>query len=132
MAPQASRLSNLPMTSRSIRLPPIVIRTKACARTFFTTPRSRQSEVKPPLLPEDAKGATEEPQKETTKLTPRRTQAEQDAALMAAYREKFGGDVTATFEDGQATEMKRGVRKNMFRCEQLTVVDSFGADSTDI
>lgn len=47
---------------------------------------------------------------------PRLSLAEQDDALMAAYREKFGGDVTATFEDGKASEMGRAVRNNMFRC----------------
>lgn len=56
-------------------------------------------------------------QNDKTEQKPKRTQEEQDAALIAAYREKFGGDITATFEDGQATEMKRGVRKNMFRCK---------------
>lgn len=48
---------------------------------------------------------------------PRRTQEEQDAALMEAYREKFGGDITATFENGKASEMSRSVRNNMFRCK---------------
>lgn len=47
---------------------------------------------------------------------PKLTVAEQDAALMAAYKEKFGGDITATFEDGKPSEMGRAVRNNMFRC----------------
>lgn len=53
--------------------------------------------------------------KATTKKVGR-TQAEADAALIAAYREKFGGETTATFEDGKPSEMGRAVRNNMFRC----------------
>lgn len=51
-----------------------------------------------------------------TQESRKRTFAEKDAELMAAYREKFGGDVTATFEDGKASEMGRSVRNNLFRC----------------
>ncbi|BFZ57765.1 hypothetical protein PYCC9005_004818 [Savitreella phatthalungensis] len=42
---------------------------------------------------------------------------ERDEQLMQAYREKLGGDATAQFEDGKASEMKRSVRNNMFRCK---------------
>lgn len=58
-----------------------------------------------------------------TKDKPRRTQQEQDAALMEAYREKFGGDITATFENGKASEMARSVKNNLFRCTNTQIAD---------
>ena len=64
----------------------------------------------------DPESTIEEASPKQQKEQPRRTPAEQDEALMAAYKEKFGGDITAQFENGQATEMKRSVRSNMFRC----------------
>jgi hypothetical protein len=45
------------------------------------------------------------------------TIAERDARLIEAFKEKLGGDATAQFENGEPTEMKRSVRKNMFRCK---------------
>lgn len=63
---------------------------------------------------------TLKPAGKTSADKPKRTQAEADAALMAAYREKFGGDTTATFEDGKPSEMSRSVKNNMFRCKWCT------------
>lgn len=54
--------------------------------------------------------------------------ADKDRQLMEAYREKFGGESTATFEDGAPTEMARSVRSNLFRCTSDLLIASIDSN----
>lgn len=78
--------------------------------------RVRHSSTKITRASEDS---SPRPEEKSDVKKPRMTQAEADAALIAAYREKFGGETTATFEDGKPSEMGRAVRNNMFRCKTM-------------
>ena len=62
-----------------------------------------------------ASGSNENKMGDVPGPTIKRSSADAEKVLLAAYREKFGGDSTATFEDGKPSEMGRGVRNNLFR-----------------